>query len=146
MNRITAISLVLLLASCASQPPADRSASLLAFEQARIAATKNSDVQALQSMLAEDVVWVHSNGKVDDKAAYLADFQAQTTSYTAAEAKASRVRFYGEIGIVTGDARFAGVSHGEPFDFQARYTAVYRWQGSTWQAISWQTTRIPPQP
>jgi phosphoserine phosphatase len=44
---------------------------LQALEQRRLAALKDRDAAALQSVLADDYVHIHSTGRVDDRAAFI---------------------------------------------------------------------------
>jgi hypothetical protein len=55
----------------------------------------------LTSLLAEDLVHIHGNGHVDDKAAYL-DGVANKYKWYRLERSALNIRIYGETAIVTG--------------------------------------------
>lgn len=116
---------------------------LLAFEQARVEATLTANVAQLEAMLADELVWVHSNGKIDSKTSYIQDIANQKSRYQALQVLDSKARIYGEIGLTNGRLRVEFFEEDNSVTMlTVLFTAVYRQQAGQWQVISWQTTKL----
>lgn len=118
--------------------------SVLAFERARFEATRTSDVGKLRDMLADDLTWVHSSGKRQNKAQYIHDLETSKTSYKSITVEEASARLFGPVAVTTGRARYDAVSNGQPMLIRAYHTAVYQFQAGRWQVVAWQATRIDP--
>lgn len=118
---------------------------ILEFEQKRINATLHSDVAALEEMLADDVVWIHSSGKKQNKTQYIEDHAQKRVKYLKIDIKESAARVYGDIAITNGRAVYQSVSQkdGSIVVSDLFHTCVYRKERNRWQVIAWQTTKIP---
>ena len=119
--------------------------SVLAFERARFEATRTSDVAKLRQMLADDLTWVHSSGKRQNKAAYIRDLETSQTSYKSITVEESSARLFGTIAVTTGLARYDAISDGRPMLVRAYHTAMYRFTNNRWQVVAWQATRVQPE-
>lgn len=118
---------------------------VLDFEKKRINATLNSDVSTLQEMLADDLVWVHSSGKKQNKEQYIDDHAQKRVKYQKISLEESAVRVYGNVAVTNGRAVYEAVSvkDGSAVVSNLYHTCVYRKSKSKWQVIAWQTTKIP---
>jgi len=117
---------------------------VLDFEKARINATLNSDVLALQSMLSDDLVWVHSSGKKQNKAEYIEDHAQKRVKYNKISLEESAVRVYGDMAVTNGRAVYESVSmkDGSIVNSNLYHTCVYHKKKGKWQVIAWQTTKV----
>jgi ketosteroid isomerase-like protein len=61
------------------------------LEEARLAATRAGDVDALAALLDDDLLYVHSTGNGDTKASYLAGLRSGHVVYEALEASERRI-------------------------------------------------------
>lgn len=117
--------------------------TIVTSEEARFRAQVQQDTAALQRLLADDMLYIHSNGLVESKSDFLQSIKTGKITYQAMQREGNaQVRTYGKTGIINGIVAAKGLSSGNPFDIRIRYTAVYHKKKSTWQLISWQSTRI----
>jgi len=116
---------------------------LLATEQSRFDAMIHRDTVTLQSLLAPDLVYIHSNALRETKAEHIRSVTSGKIVYENMERSNNSVRFYGKTAINTGDIHVKGIISGNPFDVRMLYTAVYRKIKKRWLLVSWQTTRQP---
>lgn len=116
--------------------------SVLSFERQRFEATRTSDVAKLRQMLADDLTWVHSSGKKQNKADYIRDLQTSKTTYKSITVEKSTARLFGTVAVTNGVARYDAVSEGKPMNVRAYHTAVYRFVNDRWQVVAWQATKV----
>jgi ketosteroid isomerase-like protein len=122
-----------------NETPAVR--NVLAADESRRQAMLQGDVRALDSLLADDVTIVWGDGTTDNKAATLELFRSGRLRYQQSDYENTRVRLFGDIAIITGDARVKAVSDGESIAHLVRVTRVYALRQDRWQLVSVQTTR-----
>ncbi len=137
--------LVLLLpAWCAATGQSPRRIQAIhAFEQARYEALVKRNFQALESMIAPELVYTHSNGNLEDRQAYFAALEQRTYVFSKFESDSTLYRFLNRRTVAaTGIVRIAGTYRDNPFDIRGRFTAVYVRRKSRWQLHTWQTTKL----
>ncbi len=124
--------------------PADAGAAVLAAEDARFSAMIAADADAMTRLLAEDLEYTHSSGKVDDRRQLIDSIMSGARRYRAVAPGERKVLALGaDHALVRGQGRFQ-VSEGEsPLDLQIRYLAVYTRDGGNWRLRAWQSLRIP---
>lgn len=107
---------------------------LEAWRQAALVAL---DMEALADMFAEDMIHVHTNGMVHDKAAILSHIRSRA-QFVAVERRNLVVRVYGDTALLTGDLinslRIAGEE--EPRIMKAFATQVMRRTDGVWRFVS----------
>jgi len=74
---------------------------ILRLEALRCAALTAGDVDALESLMASDLVHIHGNGHMDGKDAYL-EGVAKKYRFHRIERGELTVRFYGDVAVVNG--------------------------------------------
>jgi len=129
-----------ILATAQTAQPTE--ASVLAFERQRFEATRTRDVVKLRQMLADDLTWVHSSGKKQNKTEYIHDLETSKTTYKSILVEKSTARLFGRVAVTNGIARYDAVSEGKPMKVRAYHTAVYRFQNNQWQVVAWQATKV----
>ena len=119
--------------------------ALLAAEDARFAAQVARDVQRLDKMLDESLVYIHSNALVESRADFLESVGSGRIVYQLMQAEPDRqLRKIGRRQtVVNGIAKVEGIYSQRPFSMRLRYTAVYIRKQGRWLLNSWQSTRIP---
>ena len=122
---------------------AQNASAVLDAEQHRFACMIARDTVSLEKLLADDLVYIHSNCMVENKKQHLSAINTGKVVYQNMKREAPTVRFYGKIAICNGGIQVKGLLNGNPFDVQMLYTAVYRKQGKNWLLVNWQTTRRP---
>jgi ketosteroid isomerase-like protein len=63
--------------------------------------------------------------------------------YASIEESDTKIRVYGNTGVVTTRARMTGSTKGVPFDNTLQMIHVWVKQGNNWQLVAHQTTRLP---
>lgn len=96
-------------------------------------AHRNLDLEALDSILAEDYQQIASDGSTVDKGQLLASYGSGERRWRIAESSDLDVEVAGEIAVVTGLWRGVGTNGGVAFDYHARFLAVYRNEEGTWR-------------
>ena len=111
-------------------------------ELQRFEAMIHQDTVLLKKLLADDLVYVHSNAHLENKAQHLEAVGTGIILYQSIERVSVQTRQYGKVAINNGVAHVKGVFKTTPFDVQFRYTAIYRKKKKIWQLCNWQSTRI----
>ena len=109
----------------------------------RFVATTKNDFDTLASLLADDLVYVHSSSNVDGKTAYVDNLRSGKTKYESIEPADVKVRVYGDTAIVNGTAKLSVTTDGKTNSFSLRYTDVWVMRDNKWQMVTWQSTRLP---
>jgi hypothetical protein len=126
--------------------PADStdSAALLAAEDARFSAMVAADPAALGRLLAEDLSYVHSTGRVVSREQMIDEIQAGKLRYRALAPSERNVTLVGpDAAFVRGLARIEVSADAKPVEFQARYLAIYVRDAGAWKLRAWQSLRLP---
>ena len=124
------------LAAQAADPQlAARDASWNALRQ-------RADVDALERLIAPDFVLVHSDGRVQYKADYLAELRSRKRVNGPILNQDVRIREYGTTAVVTGVSVQSAVSDGKPWSGRFRFTRVWVKQGGDWVLVSSHSSRI----
>lgn len=116
---------------------------LRAVEQQRYRAMIEADFPALEKLLADDLVYVHSSGSVESKEQFLDTIRSGRLRYKRIVAEETRIKSAGNIAVVTGRSSVEVEREGKPQSFRVRFTAVYEKSGAGWRLSAWQTTRLP---
>lgn len=126
---------------------AQSSTEVLAAEDARFAAMLRADTTALARMLADDLVYVHSSGRVETKAQFLTAVGSRGIEYLTFVPMERRVTLVAhDVALVTARANARVAVAGQPTDYDVRYIAVYSRVDARWQLRGWQTTPITAPP
>ena len=115
-----------------------------AAERARCDAMVAVDVAALDQLLSDDLSWIHSSGKQDDKRSLLAMIAADAP-YISIDLSDQRVRRYGNVAISNGLATIRARGRGGESDRLLRnlFTNVWLIEGDGVTLVSCQSTKAP---
>ena len=119
--------------------------TILDVEAARIDAMVREDIAALERILADDLTYVHSGGRVDDKAAFLDVIRSQRSHYLGVDYSATSVVICGKAAaLVRGRAQIRlQRDTGERPSYPVWFLDVYEKRDGRWQMVAWQATRAP---
>ncbi len=126
-------------------PPPAPEAVVLQVEQARCRMLVERDLAGLAALLDDDLVYVHSTGLVQDKAAFL-EFAANSVAYRQVDRERLRIVSQGgPIVVCTGLLRLAGVrlASQEPFSSVSFVTQVWRCRQDRWALQVFHSTKLP---
>ena len=112
---------------------------ILALENRRIEAMTSGDVDTLNEILADDLIYTHTTARIDTKASFIDAISSGRSNYKSVEREDVKVRQFGDAAVVTGQAKF----HVGDNKFLARFIDVYAKRNGAWQMVAWQSTRLP---
>jgi hypothetical protein len=115
-----------------------------AAEDARYKAQTTNDFAAMERLFGDDLVYVHSSALVDNKATYIESMRSGTVKYRIMRRSGVKVRTYGCIAILSGDANFDVTVKGKDLSVELRFHTVWAKRGTGLQFVSWQSTRVTP--
>jgi len=121
---------------------------VLRVENERIQAVLHRDTAALEQLLADELVYTHSTGRVDSKAQFIHSIQSGDLSYLAMKHSNLDARVYGDVAVLTGRSAVKVKSPhtgNQIADLDLRFLNVYAKRKGQWQQLAWQSTRIAPQ-
>lgn len=116
---------------------------ILDTEQRRFEAMVRKDTVLLRDLLADDLVYVHSNALTESKKEHISNIAAGRLVYEKMTREQAKARCYGKTALTNGVVQVKGILNKTSFEVRLMYTAVYRKKGGTWQLASWQSTRLP---
>ncbi len=119
--------------------------SLKNAEAQRFRAMVSNDLEALEQILDDDLVYTHTNGRVDDKESFLANLESGAVRYRKIELRGMDSVFWaGEAGMVTGKVILHVEAGERRLTLPVRFTSVYRLgEDRAWHLLGWQSTVIP---
>jgi len=135
------------LAACSAMPPApsgDAGAGVAAAAERLRLAMIDPTREALSVLVADDLSYGHSGGKVDTKASFIADLLDGKSDFVSIAITEQTVKVVGDVAIVrhllTADTNDAG----KPGKVSIKILGVWQWQGGSWKLLARQAVR-PPQ-
>ena len=145
MRKLVVLGLFLLLSQFSFGQ--DVKATIEDLERKRFAAQVAKDGDYLNKIFADDLIYVHSSGKMDNKEAYVASVLNGTSVYSKIDIEAISVREYnkGQTAVVNGTVLITQPPvNDKPVLLHLRYLVVYTKDAKKgWQLNSWQSSRLP---
>lgn len=132
---VAAACAVPLMALAADPVLAARDASWNALRQ-------QADVAALERLIDPAFVLVHSDGKVQHKADYLADLSTRKRVNGEIRNEGGVIREYGDMAVVNGTSVQSAVTDGKPWNGRFRFTRVWVKRAGDWVLVSSHSSRV----
>lgn len=117
--------------------------AIIDLDRKRMRAMVSKDIETLESLLADDLVYTHSSARLDTKRSLIHGMVSGTTVYTGVKPSDVKAQDLGDTVVLTGIAHIEVVSNGTPNAFGVRFTDVYTRRDDRWQMVTWQSTRLP---
>jgi ketosteroid isomerase-like protein len=115
---------------------------LAAAEQALYRAMIAQDIGALDTMLADDVVYIHSTAVAETKDGYFAGIRAGVYEYGESTSSDVTVRCHGNVAIQTGTVRMSVSARNQPqTPITLLFTLVWRHEQQGWRLWQRHATR-----
>ncbi|WP_020602462.1 nuclear transport factor 2 family protein [Spirosoma spitsbergense] len=157
MKTLVVLALILTVSFARAQTPVSPSAgalavkknssgvekAVLAAEKQRFEAQVKKDYAMLDRVLADDLVYNHSNGNTDTKQSYIQSIRDGKSKYDSIESQEQEVRVYGNTAIINGKCLIKATNNGETINTTLKYTDVYIRKGNQWQMVTWQSLKVP---
>ena len=127
---------------------ADALQAVLAGEERRRQALLSADMQTLQDLLADALVYVHSTAASDSKDSYLAKLRSGGLRYQAVQFDDLQARLLGPLGdvaVVTGRMAAQVLKDGQVRAVRSLFMTVWARRADTadWQLCAHQGTPLP---
>ncbi len=135
------VGILLLFVLSALNAQTRNAQKVLAAEARRFETMIRADTGSLRHLLADELVYVHSNALKENKLEHLAAIASRKLVYEKMERQEASVRFYGKIALVNGVVNVRAILNGNAVDLRLLYLAVYRKNGGSWVLVSWQSTK-----
>jgi hypothetical protein len=113
------------------------------IEKQRFAALVSKEYTYLDKVLAEDLIYCHSNGLIDNKTSFIQSIKDGKLAYQEMNVEELKVRVYKKTAVITGTCGAKVMSNGQQLNTRFRFTDVYVKNKAGWQMVSWQSLRIP---
>ena len=121
----------------------DRSVEeVIAAERRWVQAHHDLDLEALEDMLDEDYVQIRADGSVIGKQEALESYRSGKRRWDHAESDQYRVTVIGNSAILVGRWIGRGENDGAPFDYAARFMAIYVNRDGRWLLVADQSTPL----
>jgi hypothetical protein len=122
-----------------AQSPAEK---VLALEKQRFAAMVARDTAFLHRVLADDLLYSHTNGMVDTKASFIRSIASGTLQYQQMDLDDVAFRAYKNTVVLNGVMRIKVRYNGQVLEMKIKYLDVYRQNGKDWQLVAWQSAKL----
>ena len=116
--------------------------SALDFQLARFTAMVDADMESLEEFLADELVYTHSTGRTESRSEFLSSIESGKVDYVSLTRESVEVRIYGEIALMTGEARLQGMAGDRSVNVTLRFMDVSRRVGDSWQLVAWQSLTL----
>lgn len=112
------------------------------LERQRFDAQISQDLPALEAILADDLIYTHSNGHQDSKTSYIASVKSGQSRYDAVDFEDLTVRPYNDdqAAVVNGTVRIniGPGADGQAVFIRIKYAVVYiKTAAQSWQMVLW---------
>lgn len=115
-----------------------------ALEDRRYKAMVAADRAVLEELLADDLIYTHSNAVIDTKQSYIDGILGGKWAYAAAERPVENIDVFGDCARVTGHVRLTlRNADGTTRGVNGRFLNLWLKRDGKWQLAAWQSTPIP---
>lgn len=113
---------------------------ILDLETKRLQGLIDGDLFTLETLMSDDLVYIHSNGICDTKQSLIRSIADGVRKYTKLSPRKSDVRQFDEIFIITGEIDISYIARGISNDTAIAFTAIWRADAHAARLISWQSS------
>ena len=117
-------------------------ATIIELDRQRMAAMGSRDIPALNRLIADDLIYIHSSARVDTKATLIGAMESGATVYRSVVPSEVTAQDLGDAVVLTGVAAIEVTSGGNAMSFRVRFADVYAKRAGSWQMVTWQSTKL----
>lgn len=111
-------------------------------ERQRFEAMTKQDVAALDTLLDDELDYVHTGGKLESRQQFIDMIRDRTLVYESIEPSEVRVRVYDGLALAMGRSAMRVRSASGVSSFDIRFTEVYVRREGHWLLTAWESTRL----
>jgi ketosteroid isomerase-like protein len=123
---------------------ADAVSKILALESAWNQAVETRDTKALNAIFDNFLVYVEHDGRVMNKAEYLATVKKAGGNPQQVTTEGMTAHIWGTTAIVTGIYRERGLHDGKPYNRRGRFIDTWIFKDRIWVCVAAQATLVKP--
>jgi ketosteroid isomerase-like protein len=123
---------------------ADAVSKILALESAWNQAVETRDTKALNAIFDNFLVYVEHDGRVMNKAEYLATVKKAGGNPQQVTTEGMTAHIWGTTAIVTGIYRERGLHDGKPYNRRGRFIDTWIFKNRIWVCVAAQATLVKP--
>jgi ketosteroid isomerase-like protein len=114
------------------------------LEKQRFAAMINKDTSFLKNVLADDLLYIHADGREDGKKSFINAIANKDLDYKQMDLKNITSRIYKNTVILSGNMHIIVYSKkaNKTLDLNIHYMDVYQKRHNKWQLVSWQSSKL----
>jgi ketosteroid isomerase-like protein len=112
-------------------------------EKAWAAALLKGDAQALDRLLAPELIFTHANGVVEDKSVLLGNIKSGALRYQVVEHERISVKPYKDAAVLHCRIRLGGIAEGKPFSVYVVMTHLWINERGAWKLAAHHATLLP---
>lgn len=133
---------LLVVSPGAAQTSSATHREVLKLDQTLLDALLKKDRATFEPLLADDYVYIHSNGTVTNRTQEIAQTMSADVKWTASKLSSLKLRIYGDAAVVTGTLTHTGSARG--YVGGARLiTHLWVKRNGRWQNVGGQSTVMP---
>lgn len=141
---LAALTMAALLAGCSTMPAGGMGeASVAAAAEKLRLLMVGPDKAALEAIVADDLSYGHSGGKVDTKASFIADLMSGASDFVSITITDQSVRMVGNAALIRHTLSAKTNDSGKPGTVTIKILQVWQQQGGQWKLIARQAVRPP---
>ena len=143
MRKLPLILLVLVVFVLSANSQS-RQAAVLQLEKDRFKAMINHDSTFLANALAEDLLYVHSNGMQDTKESLMNKIMSGALQYSSIEVQQADIRMFNQTAWIHGAAKIK-VRNGKDaaeIELSISYLDIYKREDGEWRLVAWQSAKL----
>ena len=111
-------------------------------QRERFEAMMHQDVASLDTLLDDDLTYVHTGGDLQSRREFICTIKKQELIYESIAPTQVRVRVYDGLALATGRSEMRVRNSAGLNSFTIRFTEVYVRRDGHWLLTAWQATRI----
>ena len=116
--------------------------SVKAADKLWASATVKNDKATLNTVLADDLVYTHSTGDKDGKAAFIENLSNGVRKYAKIDHEQMSVRLYGNTAVLDGDIQIVTDQKGVVGPAHLHIIHVWVYKAGHWQLVAHQSLRL----
>lgn len=141
MRAISLLTLALLVSGVAVMAAGPEDA-VIAAEKKWAAAVTGNDLETVDSVLHDKLIYAHSTGVTETKAEYMGKLKAGTQVYDVIAHEKTTVRVHGAAAAAHSIVVMKGSTKGTPFDNRLMMMHLWILEDGQWKLAAHQTTRL----
>ena len=119
-----------------------REEAVLKFEHEWSDTWVKADVDSMNRILTDDFIEIAPDGAVTSRADHIAGFSSGKMKFQSLVLSDTKVRFYGNVAVVTGFATTKSTYDGKDTSGKYAFTDVLVFRDGAWKAASTQATKV----